>query len=434
IKPPSEKDEYRLYKFDPTSLSKITPLLYTDFSQVMIVMDKKGDVVSTISNIRMQKPQLRIALVDQWNLELDDANIVVIKSDEVLSNRLLNYLPDVPVTAQNVGLGIGEMMEVLVPFGSSYVYRHIGTIRQKNWRIVAIYRNNKMMLANADSMIQPNDRLLIMGEPPVLKSVYKAIKRQLGQFPAPFGKNLYLFMDLARLDTTKTRKLLQKALFLHQKFSHKLFIRIINPGNLILLDEIKSFDSEDVNIAIDYRSWTSPELIEHDVEAFNIGLVMVNSETFGKKSYRKALYQTQVPILKIAESSIEDLQEALVAISDRAYVNNDLEKITTSIYDISSQLGLKMTLFDFIHVDDDSERAIIEHFKNLSDIFSKKFDIVQSELNPIRSLKRREDFLQCIPFNEVILLSRWKSLLSTDMHKLYHKLDEYHQIFIPTRI
>ena len=435
IAPENFKDEFIFHHFDPTSYSKLQPLLQNDFAQVLLFMENKEEMRVTIRNIRAIRTQLRIALVDFWSIDIDDPDVVVIDSREILSNRLLNYLPDVPIIAENIGSGVGEIMEILVPFGSSYVYRHISTIRQKNWRITAIYRNNSMMLAHDDSMIQPNDRLLVVGEPPVLKSVFKAIKRQLGQFPAPYGKNLYLFIDMSNSSTAQARKLVHKALYLHQKFSHKIYIRVINPQSISALDEIKHHDNNDVNVIVDYDfAHNNVDIIAQDAEVFRVGLIIVDSTIFTQKLYRKALYASQLPVLKLSNKPIEGLSEAIVPISDNTDVNSALEKLTTAVFDISSQLDLKLTLFDFLFEDGHEDSSIIEHFENLSDIFAKKFHIIQSNNNPIRMLKKRENFLQCIPFTEEILPRRWHSYFSTDLQKLFYKLDEYHQIFIPTKV
>ena len=178
----AKPSQFKFYQFDPTSFHKLSNLLKMDFMQVIIALKSATDVEVSIKNIRAVKHQLRIVLLDRWGLKFDDQNIVVVNTNDLLSSRLLDYLPNVPVIAQNVGLGEGEIMEVLVPFGSSFVYRHIGALHQKNWRIVAIYRNQRLILPSPKRMIQPNDLLVLVGEPAVLKTVYRSIKRELGQF------------------------------------------------------------------------------------------------------------------------------------------------------------------------------------------------------------------------------------------------------------
>ena len=120
--------KFKFYEFDTTSLYKLSNLLKMDFLQVFIAMDSLIDVENTISNIRARKKKLRVIVLDQWGMKNEDSNVSLINTKELLASRLLDYLPNVPVIAQNVGIGEGEIMEVMVPFGSSFVYRHIGGI------------------------------------------------------------------------------------------------------------------------------------------------------------------------------------------------------------------------------------------------------------------------------------------------------------------
>jgi len=111
---------FKFYEFDPTSFYKLANLLKMEFIQVIIAMDNQIEVENTIKNIRVVKKQLRVIVLNQWNMVNEDPNVVLINANEILASRLLDYLPNVPVIAQNVGIGEGEIMEVLVPIGSSF--------------------------------------------------------------------------------------------------------------------------------------------------------------------------------------------------------------------------------------------------------------------------------------------------------------------------
>ena len=245
---------FKFHEFDPTSLYKLSNLLKMEFVQVFIAMDSQTDVENTIKNIRVIKKQLRIIVLNQWKLQNEDPNVVLVNSNELLSSRLLDYMPNVPVIAQNVGIGEGEIMEVMVPFGSSFVYRHIGVIEQKNWRIVAIYRNRKLVMPSRRRMIQPNDLLLLVGEPAVLKSVYRAIKRELGQFPEPFGSNLYLYIDMNIVNHSTIEEFVRRAVYVYRKFNHNLIIKIVNPNDFYILQHIKDLSNGNVIVDIEYDS------------------------------------------------------------------------------------------------------------------------------------------------------------------------------------
>ena len=428
--PNAKPSQFKFYQFDPTSLYKLSNLLKMEFMQVIISLKTSNDVEVSIKNIRAVKSQLRIVTLDPWGLTFDDPNIVVVNTNELLSSRLLDYLPNVPVIAQNVGVGEGEIMEVLVPFGSSFVYRHIGALEQKNWKIVAMYRNQRLILPSPKRMIQPNDLLVLVGEPSVLKTVYRAIKRELGQFPAPYGNNIYLYIDMAIEEEKDLPKLIKRTKYIHKNLGDKLYIRIVNATDIELLSKMKGHRSDEIIIDIDYSNKSYREIILNDMKQMDVGLVIISSRLFAITELRLCLYEGKIPVLKLSKKPFSKLKESMVVLTD----NRDLEKISTTIFDISSQLSFNLELFDFTQERTDEKERIVEHYENLSVIFSKSIKIVSEEANPIRFLKQKENFLYCLPFTQKMLDIPLYSLFSTDTEKLYHRLGEYHQLFIPTRL
>ncbi len=424
------QSRFKFYEFDPTSLYKLANLLKMEFAQAMIIMDNPSDVEHTIKNIRSIKKQLRIIVLNKWSLKNEDPNIVLINSKEILSSRMLDYLPNVPVIAQNVGIGEGEIMEVLVPFGSSFVYKHIGVIEQKEWRIVAIYRNRKLIMPNRRRMIQPNDLLLLIGEPAVLKSVYKAIKRELGQFPEPFGSNIYIYLDMDLIKHDNVEGFIERAIYAHERFGHTLVIKIVNPSNIDIIWKIKKFRSDDIIIDIDYDGTRLKERFFGDIKAFHAGLVIVPNEMFDDYETRATLYQAHVPVLKLSDGKLSSVKDASIILSD----NRDLEKISSTIFDISEQMSLNIELYNYLNEHQEAKEQVIEHYNNLSTIFSKSIKVIKEGENPLKKLKKKEDFMQILPFTKKLTKRKIYSFFSTDSELLYHKLDNKHQIFIPVQI
>ena len=426
----AKPSHFKFYQFDPTSLHKLSNLLKMEFIQVVIAMKNSLDVEISIKNIRLVKPQLSIVVLDRWGLEFDDPNVMSINTNDILASRLLDHLPNVPVIAQNVGMGEGEIIEVKVPFGSSFVYRHLESIEQNNWKIVAIYRNQRLILPSPKRMIQPNDLLVLVGEPSVLKTVYRAIKRELGQFPAPFGNNLYLYIDMALDDKVDLRKLIKRSKYVHRNIGDKLYIRVVNASNIEILAKIKSHRSDDVIIDIDYTERNYKDIILNDIKEMDIGLLMLSSELFSVVQLRQTLYTAKIPVLKLSKKPFSKLKDSVVVLTD----NRDLEKISTTVFDISAQLSFNLELFDFTQEKSENKGQIVEHYENLSLIFSKSIKMVSEEVNTIRFLKQKENFLYCLPFTEKMLDLPLYSLFSTDSEKLYHRLGEYHQLFIPVQL
>lgn len=321
-------------------------------------------------------------------------------------------------------------MEVLVPFGSSFVYKHIGVIEQKNWRIVAIYRNRKLLMPSRRRMIQPNDLLILIGDPAVLKSVYKAIKRELGQFPEPFGTNLLLYIDMNIDNHNTIKELVRRSVYAYKKFKYDLVIKVVNPSNIEILQYIKSFRDLKIVVDIDYESSNLTEQFHADIKSHHVGLVIVSKEMFADYDVRKTLYEVHVPVMKLSNRSFSTLKDAAVILSD----NRDLEKVSATIFDICEQMEFNIELYNFMNEHQGEKEQVIEHYYNLSTIFSKSIKVFKENENPIRILKDRENFIQILPFTSKLTQRRMYSLFSTDSERLYHKLDDYHQIFIPIQI
>jgi hypothetical protein len=172
--PDKKPENFKFYDFDPTSFEKLYPVLANDYYQIMILVSKKIDAIGTYKNIRTLNKEVQIIMLDRWSLNLDDKRLQSLDSKNILSSRFSDYLPDIPVIAQNVGLGIGEIMEIRVPVGSSFVYRHIASIAQRKWKIAGVYRGNKLLLPLPTLMIHPNDTIYVT--PNNMKSLNTGIK------------------------------------------------------------------------------------------------------------------------------------------------------------------------------------------------------------------------------------------------------------------
>jgi len=426
---PSKKlENFTFYHFDPTSLDKITPVLARDYYQIMIIVATKVDAVSSYNNVRLLNKDVQIILLDRWQFEVEDHRLEIMSSRDVLSSRFVDFLPNMPVIAQNVGIGSGEIMEIRVPVGSSYVYRHIASITQKRWQIAGIYRANSLILPRPTLMIRPNDVLLIVGDPGVLQSVYKSIKKELGQFPAPFGNSIYCLVDMRAMNDREINSLVNDALLLHSKInSMKLYIRIINPTFSHTYEKMKSYSNQHISVEIDFYEKNYNKVMRLDVEDKDIGLIVVSNKFFTNNiSY---LYKFGLPIFKIGAWGFSSLKEGVVLSSN----SDDIEKESAVIFDVASQLDLEVKLYNFNPDNLSEQKALAEHFENLSKLFGKKVEVIHAQRNPLIKLRNRKDILQFVSFNTKIKDANIFSIFSTDMEKLYFKLSNSYQLFIPTQ-
>lgn len=420
-------DRFKFFTFDPTSRYKLSNVLKMEFVQVMLVMRNRQDALHTLENIRFDKPALQVIFLNQWEAEIQDKYTLILDLNDQLSARLIDYLPNVPVIAQNVGLGEGEVMEVLVPFGSAYVYRHVGAIEQTQWRIAGIYRDRKLLLPTERTLIYPNDLLLIVGAPEMLISIYRSIKRELGHFPAPYGTTVYLFIDMNHDRGNAILRIVRKTLVIAERLRRAIVIRIANPGDLSIIQEIKQLRSDTITVEIDYDGKGATYLLGNDRRHYHSGLVVVSRKVFGDDTARQTLHDLKVPVLKIAEGEMHNVNRAVVLLSNP----EDIERITTTVFDVASQLAWHIELMAYEQDAYDSQENTELYYQNLASIFSQTVDIRREKDNPLRQLKNEKQFVHCLPFSESILQRPVFSVFSTDFERLYFHLDRFHQLFIP---
>ncbi len=425
--PESKTEKFIYFKFDPTSYAKLSTLLTSeDFYQCMIIMSSKIDTQESYSNIRKVYPKMQIVLIDKWDLEFNDQNLTTIDVHDNISNAFSNYLPDLPLFAQNIGIGTGEIMEFKIPFGSPYVYRHIRNIDQKRWNIAAIFREHKLLLPTPSTMLLPNDTILAVGNPHVLKGVYKSVKREFGQFPIPFGENIYCYIDMKLMSDQEIEILTNDTMILHSKLnSKKLIFKVINSKFSRVLDKIKGYESANMLVEFDFHDDDSKNIITNDIDRHYIGLIVTTKDFFNDNL--KMFYKLKLPIFKVGKSGFFHIKESVFLGSD----SKKAEKISSIIFDISSQLKMGISLFDVQLENSEENEKIISHFQNLAKLFDQKVKVIKTEENPILKLSDRDDFLQFVIFEKKILTPKIISYFSTDIEKHYFRFGNNYQIFIP---
>ncbi len=433
VLPKQKASNFTYYKFDPTSESKLAMVLDKDVhSQALIALNSKDEMLNVIKNIKQRKKNLHMSILDYWGIELDDPYVDIYKGIEVLANGMVERLPNVPVMAQNIGLKQGEIMEIKIPFGSSYAYRYVGSIEQNEWRIFGLYRGEQLIDIKPSLILKPNDIILVIGKPTVLMQVYNAIGKSQGQFPMPFGHNNYLFLDLFLQTKQRVVEVIQEVKYLSKRFKNrKLFIRITRPTTVDIIDLIRdSFKNDDtIEIKMDYHNLGMIRLLKADIKAFDIGMVILTNEMFKNRKDKKGLSDIRVPIFKLGDELIGSIKRTVVVINDI----NSYEQISPVIFDVAGQLKTKTKIFNLEPMgEDDNKTSLLDHFENLAKIFNEKVEIISDEKNPIRELKKLDNTLQILPLKEQMLKSRfaWK-FLYTNPDLISFDINKYSQLLIP---
>lgn len=431
--PDSVPSSFEFHHFDYTSSFRLSQLVTKDIENIFLVLEDKKEVVATYEIMRAlsKKAHIVIMLDEQRQTAqmAQDNNLLVLNEKLILSNKFIERLPNIPFIPRSFGLGQGEIMQVSVPNGSIFTYRHIGSIEQKNWCIVGIYRGGELLLSKHFLVIQPNDSLLIAGDPKILNDVYVQIKSEIGQFPSPFGRDIFLYVDMSLSNEHRILCDVQDALYLNEKLkNNKLFIYILNPSNFTFLDKLKNLESESVRVRVDYSNTSFKERIATDLQK-RFGLMIINQDIFTSRKNRRVLFDLSIPVLKTGWEHVEDCKQSFVVLSENM---RNIENVTSVIFDVSKQLQLDLDVYDY-DTDASYHDEIVSRYEECARIFKRTMNLIQTDSkNPILYLQDSFMSYMCfVPFERSISRTKTFSFFSTDAYKIMSMNNKNPQIFIP---
>ena len=78
-----------------------------------------------------------------------------------------------------------------------------------------------------------------------------------------------------------------------------LYIRILYPNDFGLLNKIKQFESDIVNISIAYNNEGIAELIEYDIHEYHTGLIMSSVSAFEADGLKNKLHDLKKLVFQL---------------------------------------------------------------------------------------------------------------------------------------
>ncbi|MCO4769352.1 MAG: NAD-binding protein [Deltaproteobacteria bacterium] len=146
-----------------------------------------------------------------------------VSAPEAMASAIVSRIPGVVVTTSQVGLGQGDILQVLVLPGSPVVGNQIKDIATRAYLIAAIYRDGHLVIPHGDTVINAGDQVLLVGEPETLGAVASYFRLGGAQFPRQFGRTVMLWAPPDDATTT------EEARWLREVTSTASFMRVALP-------------------------------------------------------------------------------------------------------------------------------------------------------------------------------------------------------------
>ncbi len=127
--------------------------------------------------------------------ELEKLDVEVEGIFAVSATGLRNRLEHKAKTVHGIGLGKHEILEVEVHPHSRLANKPLAALNPKRWRIGIIYREGNILIPRGDTVLRAKDKVVILGDPKVLKTISDLLTFRFKHFPLEYGDTLAVWLD-----------------------------------------------------------------------------------------------------------------------------------------------------------------------------------------------------------------------------------------------
>jgi Trk K+ transport system NAD-binding subunit len=188
-----------------------------DATSRLVLEDLRGDVRAPVALVVATGDDRAALEICRLGTELKYGPLVAIVNDaetaaecEKLGARpfvkadLVGQVVEQTIRQGGVGAGAGlgfrggELAEFRVLPSSPAIGVPLTRLRADRWRVAAIYRGDELVLPTGTTVIQAEDRLLVVGEPSILPHVTETLRVGLPTFPLLHGPNVVVYLPSGR--------------------------------------------------------------------------------------------------------------------------------------------------------------------------------------------------------------------------------------------
>lgn len=293
-------------------LSSLTPLA------VLTGDDTVNREVARVARAEFGVEELVVKLRSEGDLE----SIGMVPEEVILTHAATaalatNRLAANETRAVALGMGQGELRQVTVLEGSPAMGRALRELNPQRWLVAAVYRKGALLVPHGETVLEPGDRVLLVGEPDVLDGVGEFIRGSRPVFPSQYGCMIGTFGDQ---DTHA------EAAWVHENTCAQAVVSI---------DEA----------AVHPRRRSHEQISRHMVE-HNIGILVLDPKPISlaarigltRSSRMDLIHAAEVPVL-VARNAVP-YRRVLVAVGR----HDNAESVASVAIDIARQAGAELTV------------------------------------------------------------------------------------------
>jgi trk/ktr system potassium uptake protein len=169
-----------------------------DESEVVLITTTKEKISLEVAQVLHDhfspRRVISVGITEHGMKELAALGTEVISLFTACANDIRNLVEHQAKTAHGIGIGKSEILEVEVHPNSRLRNRPLGYIAPIRWNIGIIYRDGNIIVPKPETVLKEGDKVIILGDPPVLKTVAELLSSEFERFPLEFGTSLAVYL------------------------------------------------------------------------------------------------------------------------------------------------------------------------------------------------------------------------------------------------
>lgn len=240
---------------------------------VLALTDNDKVNLAIVGYARDQGVNYSLALVNEQENQpkFQQLGARTVLGSTLLARKIYHYLQDPRINITPLTLGQAEVMEVDISQYFRMIGKKASTVTDEGWRLAAIYRRSELIFPQPDTVIEPEDRLVIIGNPDIFNPVCDLLECGHPHFPLAYGQGLLLSL-FPGSDHGKT---INESVLLAQNTKVKHVSVICSKEDCDVEDQLNTW-SQSIDIRLERIEGDFLEKIRAVNERENYGLVVVD--------------------------------------------------------------------------------------------------------------------------------------------------------------
>ena len=362
----------------------------TDFDYVLALTENDKVNLAICNYAGSQGVSHLLALVNE---EENKEKFLRIGARPVLGSTLLaksihHYLQDPRINLMSLTLGQAEIMELDVADHFHVVGRGAASLRNDDWQLVAILRQNMMFFPDPETVIEVGDRLVIVGQPDSFKTLCTHLECGMPHFPLGYGPDLLL----ALLPGSNHEELIKETMHLVQNTKVKSLTVLCSKAEGDIQEALAAW-TQSTDIKVVFAEGDIEDHLEEMGRQQNYGVTVLHPFeasfflSLAKPTLISLAHSISCPLLVARQS--HPYKKMLVPFN----ATNKAEVALGVAVDVARQFEAEVAVAvveepEFIRGVEEEEWAesVVQRVRELAHIYKFDFEIIVKKGNPVKEV------------------------------------------------